>query len=319
MVFRLDEHWVWDFWFAQDEARGEVHLFHLRAPRSLGDPERRHQNARVGHAVSSDLRTWTDLGEALPPAPPGAVDDRASWTGSVVRAPDGGWRMFYTGLSEAEDGRVQRVTCATSTDLHTWQRTDLRLEADPRWYEPQDWRDPWVEWDAAAGLWRMYVCATAAGPGPVDGRGVLAMLTSVDLERWEPGPPVVQPGEFRQMEVPQVVPAGARTALLFCAGDTDHSAVRRARGAAAEYGTHVVYGPGPAGPFALDGDAFLSGDNGPSLYAGRAIKHDGRWWFLAWRRLDDTGAFVGALSDPYPLDVVDDALVVDFGDHAAPR
>ncbi len=316
-MFALETHWVWDFWFAVDEERGEVHLFHLRAPRSLGDPERRHQNARVGHAVSRDLRTWTDLGEALPPAPTGAVDDRASWTGSVVRDPDGTWRMFYTGLSEAEDGRIQRVTCATSADLHTWQRTDLRLEADRRWYEPQDWRDPWVAWDADASLWRMYVCATEAGPGPADGRGVLAMLTSPDLDHWEAGPPVVAPGEFRQMEVPQLVPSGSRCALLFCSGDMDHSAVRLGRGAAPEYGTHVVYGDSPAGPFRLDGDAFLSGDNGPSLYAGRAIRHDGRWWFLAWQRLDASGAFIGALSDPYALDVVDDALVVDFGDHAA--
>ena len=316
MGFRRDRDWVWDFWFAQDEDRGEVHLFHLWAPRSLGDPERRHQNARIGHAVSTDLRTWTRMRDPLPEAPPGAADDRACWTGSVVRDPGGGWRMFYTGVSEAEDGLVQRVLCATSEDLHHWRRTQLTLEADPRWYEPQDWRDPWVEWDAGSGLWRMYVCATVAAPGPRDGRGVLGMLTSPDLESWEAGPPVVAPGEFRQMEVPQVVPCGSRVAVLFCANDVDHSAERLARGVAAEYGTHVVYGDTPAGPFHLEGDAFLSGDNGPSLYAGRALRHHGRWWFLAWRRLDDSGAFLGELSDPFPLDVVDDALVVDFGPQA---
>ncbi len=55
MALRLPEHWLWDFWFAQDG--DDVHLFHLQAPRSLGDPALRHANATIGHAVSRDLRT----------------------------------------------------------------------------------------------------------------------------------------------------------------------------------------------------------------------------------------------------------------------
>ncbi|HET9827237.1 MAG TPA: hypothetical protein VFQ11_01895 [Nocardioidaceae bacterium] len=314
MTLRSQTHWNWDFWFAQDG--GDVHLFYLTAPRSLGDPELRHRNARIGHAVSQDLVHWTDLGAALPPAPPDAMDDLASWTGSVVRDPAGGWRMFYTGLSTHDDGAVQRVVEAFSDDLHTWRRGELRLEAEPRWYEPQDWRDPWVLWDPEAHVWRMYVCATAAArahAGPADGRGVIGQLTSSDLRAWTVGPPVAEPWEFRQMEVPQVVPSGRRHALLFCANDTDHSAARLARGAAPEYGTHVLYSDSLAGPFELETDAFLSGDNGPSMYAGRAIEHAGRWWFLGWDRLDDHGQFVGGLSDPYPLEVLDGCLVVDFG------
>lgn len=314
MVLRSDDYWIWDFWFARDGE--DVHLFHLSAPKSLGDPELRHQNARIRHAVSTDLVTWTDLGEALPAAPPGASDDRASWTGSVVRDPAGGWRMFYTGISEAEDGRVQRVVSASSEDLTTWRRTDLRVGADLRWYEHQDWRDPWVEWDPSVDQWRMYVCATgteAASSGPADGRGVIGQLTSRDLEEWTVGPPVAVPGELRQLEVPEIVPCGSRWAMLFCSSDGDHSAARLQRGASPEYGTHVLYAEDLGGPFVLEGDAFLSGDNGPSMYAGRAIEHDGRWWFLAWDRLDSSGEFLGTLSDPFPLDVVDDTLVVDFG------
>ena len=310
MTFRLDDAWVWDFWLARDGE--DVHLFHLFAPTALGDPELRHQNARIGHAVSRDLRHWTDLGPLLPDAPAGAADDRATWTGCVVRDHDGRWRLFYTGIAEREDGRVQRVLSATSPDLHTWRRTDLCVTADPRWYETDDWRDPWVAWDPAAGCWRMYVCARAADGDPA-GRGVVALLTSPDLETWTVHPPVTAPGEFRQLEVPQVVPCGDRFGLLFCANDTDHTAARLARGAAPEYGTHVLYADTLDGPFVLAGDAFLSGDNGPSLYAGRAVEHDGRWWFLAWHRLDEDGGFVGAVSDPYPLDVVDGSFVVDFG------
>jgi len=316
MAFFREDAWVWDFWFAVPGGPvGEIHLFYLFAPRSLGDPELRHQNARIGHAVSSDLRSWRDLGAALPPAVAGGPDDRASWTGCVVRDHDGRWRMFHTGISEAEDGTVQRVIEATSGDLMTWERSDLCVEADERWYEPQDWRDPWVLWDAEAGLWRMYVCARS-NHGPLQGRGVIGHLTSPDLRSWTVRPPVAAPGELRQLEVPQIVPCGSRLALLFCASDVDHTPERLSRGARPEYGTHVLYGDRLEGPFVLEADDFLSGDNGPSMYAGRAIEHGGRWWFLAWSRLDDSGAFVGALSDPFPLHVVDDSLVVDFS-HSA--
>jgi beta-fructofuranosidase len=131
MTLRLDDHWVWDFWFAQDGP--DVHVFFLQAPRSLGDPELRHRNARIGHAVSRDLRHWRVLPAPLPEARPGAFDDMATWTGSVYRA-DGAWHMFYTGISTAQDGAVQRVGLATSGDLMRWERQDLVLEADPRWY-----------------------------------------------------------------------------------------------------------------------------------------------------------------------------------------
>ncbi len=64
MTFTIDGQFVWDFWTAYDEAHGMHHLFHLYAPTSLGDPELRHRNARIGHAVSADLR---DLDAAAGP------------------------------------------------------------------------------------------------------------------------------------------------------------------------------------------------------------------------------------------------------------
>ena len=59
LAFRLPDHWVWDFWLADDGDR--YHLFYLHAPKSLGDPQLRHRNARIGHASSTDLR-WTNHG-----------------------------------------------------------------------------------------------------------------------------------------------------------------------------------------------------------------------------------------------------------------
>lgn len=96
-MLALADEWVWDFWHAHD---GEQHhLFFLKARKSLGDPDLRHFTQRIGHAVSPDLRTWTDLLDALGPSESG-WDGGTTWTGSVVRADDRWW-MFYTGTDAA--------------------------------------------------------------------------------------------------------------------------------------------------------------------------------------------------------------------------
>ena len=61
MAFQLDAYWVWDFWLADDGE--QYHMFFLHAPRALGDPDLRHRSARIGHATSTDLRTWTSHGQ----------------------------------------------------------------------------------------------------------------------------------------------------------------------------------------------------------------------------------------------------------------
>jgi beta-fructofuranosidase len=88
MTLRLPDKWVWDFWLVRDGM--DYHAFYLQAPRSLGDPELRHLNASVGHAVSKDLRHWRVLPDALSAGPAGAWDDRAVWTGCVAREWGGG-------------------------------------------------------------------------------------------------------------------------------------------------------------------------------------------------------------------------------------
>jgi beta-fructofuranosidase len=66
-VLRLEDRWIWDWWLADDGDR--FHVFHLQAPKALGDPGLRHRNATVGHAISTDLRDWHVLPEALKPGP----------------------------------------------------------------------------------------------------------------------------------------------------------------------------------------------------------------------------------------------------------
>jgi beta-fructofuranosidase len=300
MPLRLADRWIWDFWLAVDG--DDVHVFYLQAPRSLGDPELRHRNATIGHAVSRDLRNWRVLPDALGPGPAGAFDDLATWTGSVIPH-DGAWHMFYTGVSRAEDGAVQRVGLARSEDLVTWDRQGAVLEADPRWYARHDWRDPWVEWDPDDGQFHMIVCASVSD-GPADGRGVIGHATSPDLRSWIARPPVSAPGEFGMLEVPQRAHVGGAWRILFCTTAHHHSAARRARsGMVAEWGTHYLTGASRHGPFTLDRDDFLAGDPTGTTYAGRLLHHRGDWQFLAWRLHDEHGRFVGELADPRPVHV----------------
>ncbi|HET8769233.1 MAG TPA: glycosyl hydrolase, partial [Pedococcus sp.] len=174
-MLRLDDLWVWDSWVADD---GDLyHLFFLQAPRSLGDPAKRHTAARVGHATSRDLVTWDYLGECLGPAETG-FDDLAIWTGSVVRDGDR-WRMFYTAISTAGHHVYdQRVGSAVSDDLHHWTRVSDQpsLRVDGTWYKnlantpaptegpdlegsSETWRDPLVLPDPGGDGWHMLITA----------------------------------------------------------------------------------------------------------------------------------------------------------------
>ena len=224
-MLRLAASWVWDFWIADD---GEhFHLFFLKAPRALLDPDRRHWRATIGHATSTDLTTWTEHADAVLPDESPAFDDLATWTGSVVREDGGGWRMFYTAVSRAEGGVAQRISSVVSDDLFTWRREPDRqvLEPDARWYETaaarewpdQAWRDPWVF--RGHDGWHMLLTARANHGDPAD-RGVIGHATSPDLIRWTVQAPASEPGAgFGHVEVVQVaIVDGTRVGLFSCLG-----------------------------------------------------------------------------------------------------
>ncbi len=313
-MLRLADAWTWDFWFARED--DTYHLFFLRASRALGNPDRRHFRASVGHAVSTDLRTWRQVADALVPADRPAFDDVATWTGSVVRGPDGLWRMFYTGAGSEENGLAQRIGMVTSADLTTWHRHPRSpwLEPDPRWYErlgdsawpDQAWRDPWVFADPGGDGWHMLVTARA-NRGPLDDRGVIGHARSADLARWEVQPPLTRPGAgFGQLEVPQVEWVDGRAVLVFSCLAGELAGRRRATGATG--GVWAVTGDSLLGPFDVDRAVPLTDH---TLYSGRLIRDPaGRWAMLAFRNDDGAGGFVGELTDPMPFGVTADGSPV---------
>ncbi|MDH6589680.1 beta-fructofuranosidase [Streptomyces sp. SAI-133] len=304
-MLRLPDHWVWDSWYARDDD-GRHHAFFLRASRALLDPDRRHRRASVGHAVSDDLRTWRMCADALVASDGPSWDDLATWTGSVVRGPEGLWYMFYTGVSRAEDGLVQRIGLAVSNDLQTWRRhgTKALVEADPLWYERLDgtapsagtwyeeaWRDPWVLRDPAGAGWHMLITARL-GRGPAGGRGVIGHARSDNLVDWEVGPPVTEPAGFGHLEVPQVAVVDGQPLLLFCTNTSEDPDT------GTEHQVWAVPGRSLTGPWDMTAAKLV---NCPGLYAPRLVQEpDGGWHLIGFVNERD-GAFVGELTDPVPV------------------
>ncbi len=316
-MLRLADDWIWDFWLADDGTR--FHLFMLKAPRAIGDPDARHWNQTIGHAVSDDLVHWTELGDALSVGATPAFDDRSTWTGSVV-ANEGRWWMFYTATSNAERGLKQRIGLATSDDLTTWikHRRQPLVESDPRWYESVDdtqwpdeaWRDPWV-FRAPDDSWHMLVTARAR-TGPHDDRGVIGHARSHDLVDWEVLAPLSRPGAgFGQLEVPQLAVVNGRGVLLFsCLG-----AQLARRSEPRDGGVWCVPVDSDLGPFPVERARRLTDE---TLYSGRLTQNRaGDWLLLAFRNVacadDGSTVFLGELSDPLPVRWSTDGttLVVD--------
>lgn len=321
MVFIPEQHYLWDFWLVSpDEWRSQeslYHLFYLQAPRSLHDPELRHTMATVGHAVSHDLRHWEHRGTVLEAGAPGSWDDRAIWTGSVTIR-DGVAYMFYTGTNRTEVQPVQRIGLAVSSDLVYWERYmhNPVLEVNTRWYEIWSteltdihaWRDPYVVYDADEQTYYMFYAARI-NEGSHDGRAVIGLARSTDLFSWEVLPPVSIPGDFTEMEVPQVVPLNGRYYLLFCA--SRHAASHLSRLSPSQgkgwFGTHYLVADKLTGPYRSLTDEPLAADAAGTYYAGKLVSDStGTLFFMAWRQWDEEGNFYGGLSDPAKVRVLPD-------------
>lgn len=316
MVFIPEQHYLWDFWLVSPhewgDVRGPYHLYYLQAPRTLSDPNLRHGVATVGHAVSHDLRQWMSRGTALEAGRPGSWDDRAIWTGSVTIR-DGFAYMFYTGLCLAERAPVERIGLAVSTDLEHWERHpgNPLLEVDTRWYEPQNperwetraWRDPYLVYSSEEEAYYMFLSARV-NAGPPDGRGVIGLARSTDLLSWEVLPPASMPGDYSELEVPQVVPLNGRYYLLFCAAR--HAAARLSPTQGSGWsGTHYLVASKLTGPYRqLTGEPLVADASG-TYYAGKLVRDsEGELSFMAWRQWDERGNFCGGLSDPAAVHIL---------------
>jgi len=70
----------------------------------------------------------------------------------------------------------------------------------------------------------------------------------------------------------------------------------------------------PQGPYAWSGHHLLDGDTEGRRYGGRLVQVDGTedWRLLSWIHHDGDGRFVGAVSDPVPVCIAENRLLVEL-------
>jgi beta-fructofuranosidase len=321
LVLSLHDKWIWDFWLAQDGP--DWHIYFLQADNTLPDPEMRHRNVTQGHAVSRDLINWKHLGTCLTPSKGPSFDDWTTWTGSVLKGPDGTWHLFYTGTPHAEDGMKQRIGHATSKDMHSWVRVGNGLCLDlagpnAKYYEeytPGHWhdramRDPWVIENPDGDGWLMYFTARVPGRKEPNAGGAVGFATSPDLITWTLQKPIYDGGDFGQLEVPQVFKFGEKWYMTFCTAAEHWSDGYRAKNHETPVtGSHYLIADSHLGPWIVPAHKFLDGRNPCKRYAGKIVEKDGKLFIMGFLQFDLERNFIGVVSDPVPLDVDTNGLL----------
>ncbi len=152
------------------------------------------------------------------------------------------------------------------------------------------------------------VFTTRRSTGARLGRGTIGRAVSGDLTNWSLLPNNYDGEEFGQLEVLQIFQLAGRWYCLFSTiGATTNPEYLRDRGVPPLSGTHYLVGDTPFGPWRLIEDQFLVGNEAWSMYAGRVvIQPDGVPVFLGFVNLDGDGNFVGGLSNPIPVAVLED-------------
>ena len=297
-------------------------LYHLDAPKS-DDPDDRHEIAHVRQAVSTDMKGWKDVGSALDSGPEGAWDDGPIWTGNIYKNEKGEYLFFYTGRNK-RDGELQRLGMAKSKDGINWDRAEKPLlEPDGRYYETTEdspifkaWRDPCVVKDEQSGKYLMYFTAKTKD-GDEKYKGCIGVAQSDNLEGpYESLPPVLAPGKFAQMEVPQVIQKNGKVYMFFSSMEKDYNPEWSKEVGGPQNGLHCYVGDSLKGPFKpLNGDGIVTGSK-DNLYTVKLIDdpdRPGEFVAYGWYMEDKGGQKGLTLAQPMRVDWNGDDIKIDTG------
>ena len=250
---------------------GLFYLFYLQDWR---DPAHFGEGTPWYLVTTPDFVHFREHGEMLARGPADG-QDRWVFTGSVIEG-EGMFHIFYTGHNSHFTGTgrpVQAVMHAVSADLLHWQKLPAdTFFAPPERFEADDWRDPFVFWNASAREYWMLLAARQQQPlaervNPSRRRGCTALATSPDLRTWTVREPVYAPGLYFTHECPDLFSIGEWTYLLF--SEFTERTVTRYR-----------VSPGLSGPWIAPAvDSF----DGRAFYAAKtAATPDGRRFLFGW-------------------------------------
>lgn len=204
--------YVTDFCLVKQADR--YHLFHIRGERWTWPVG--YKELDLGHATSTDLRTWTPHEPVLPAGPAGAWDECGNWAPDIIEV-DGVYYCYYTG---SDTNNNQAIGLATSTDLFQWEKHPNNPVVVPGAWSDRHvgrdvaGRDAMVFADPERNRYLLYYTATMA-----DGRACLALAQSADLVQWEDLSPtyVEEDRSYNRLESAHLVPHGGRYYLFYSA------------------------------------------------------------------------------------------------------
>ena len=209
---------------------------------------------------------YTDHGVVLPGGDRDA-DDFDCYTGSVIADGDR-LHLFYTGHNPRRGprGALQLVCHATSDgDPTRWTKHPEHTFGAPPGYLPRTGETRSCSGPPPIEPWQMVLAARHAD-APDRRCGVVARLTSTDLEQWTIAEPLWEPHRFITQECPDVFQWGDWWYLVYSEfSDAFQTRYRIARQ--------------PDGPWlaprrdTVDGRAF---------YAAKSVDHRGRRFFIGW-------------------------------------
>jgi beta-fructofuranosidase len=244
---------------------GVFHIFYLKR---YADDTHDRTETDWWHVATTDFVHFEDLGVAVRRG--GSRDaDQSAATGSVVRIGDH-FEAYYTGFSDWQrhhGGRHQTLLRSRSTDLVTWEKDEaFSLVADDSHFDPDEWRDPFVFWDAGAACYRMLIAAQLK-EGPVHRRGVTAQATSPDGVSWTVDPePFWASGLYNMHECPDYFQWGDYWYLVYSTL-TDRTVTR------------YRMSTSPTGPWTSPDDDEL---DGLGLYAAKTLSDGQHRYLVGW-------------------------------------
>ncbi len=203
-----------------------------------------------------------------------AEQDLYVFTGCVVSA-EGQHHIFYTGHNPHFDklGKpVQAVMHAVSDDLLHWRKVpEDTFFAPSDGYEPNDWRDPFVFWNAEKKEWWMLLAARVTS-GVSRRRGCVALCASTDLKTWQVREPFWEPALYFTHECPDLFQMGEWWYLVW--SEFSERVVTRYRM------SRSLDGPWTA----PENDTF----DGRAFYAAKSASDGTRRYMFGWNPTRDT-------------------------------
>ena len=227
---------IWDPWILKD---GDIYrLFYL-----VGEENSEiwwKCKTTIHSAISTDLKTWKDLGTALAPDPANSWESGRMLAGCAYKEGD----VYYLFYSAAGNGDIESwhegIGLATSTDGLHWQRYSTKELIKPEdsnpWYCKQkyslyereeydhfQWRDPYIVKDEKTGNYYMYICAYLKAGREGKFRGCIGLaVASTITGPYKLLPPAAAPivegtneSPFYEMERPQVIYKNGKYNLFF--------------------------------------------------------------------------------------------------------